>query len=307
MTICKFVLHLNPISIMKNPIKISFVITLLCSFEAVAQMPNPVDMVFFPRQNRFAVSGVGGGNLYELSAAKSSTSGQIALDWNIALNSDNTDEYSYDYDAKPKSVKTLTTMFKYNPFSQANYVTTDSIETRKLAFVDNEFQIMLGLRYGSLKSTKSDQSAKMLFSPFMDFTMSTYKLDKSSHNNSGFRNFSINLGTQLGFVTNTDFGIVGIILDPQLNFISLYDEIEGGTSFEELAHVNATTKTLSRNIMGAGLKIVIPLNDFSFFIEGRKYFPLDNDIPIPGLTDRMVFSFGGMATGTAFRNKQDAQ
>lgn len=45
-----------------------------------AQQPSPIGILYNPRVNKFAISGVGGGNAYEFSAAKSSTSGQVSFD-----------------------------------------------------------------------------------------------------------------------------------------------------------------------------------------------------------------------------------
>lgn len=260
-----------------------------------SQQPSPIGIIFNPRVNTFAISGVGGGNLYELTAQKSSTSGQVALDWNIALKDGINKKNN-----KPK-LTTLTTIFKYNPFLQANFVNGDSIEMRKVAFVDNEFQMLLGFRMNVLKSLGTDDNSKMINMFFLDACMAPYRLENSiSPTNTGFRNFNINLGYQFGYITNTDFGLVGFTISPQLNFISIYEDQVGGTSFEEL---NNSTNTLSRNILGGGFKINIPLNDFCFFFETRKYFPLDNSNSINGLTDRAIFSFGGVATGTVFKTK----
>jgi hypothetical protein len=259
------------------------------------QQPSPIGIIFNPRVNTFAISGVGGGNLYELTGQKSSTSGQVALDWNIALKDGKTSKTN-----KPK-LTTLTTIFKYNPFLQANFVNGDSIEMRKVAFIDNEFQMLLGIRLNVLKSLGTDDNSKMINMLFFDGCMAPYKLENSINPlSTGFKNFNLNLGYQFGYLTNTDFGLVGFTISPQLNYIHIYEDQAGGTSFEEL---NKTTTSLSRNILGGGFKINIPLNDFCFFFEARKYFPLDNSVSISGLTDRAVFSFGGVATGTVFKAK----
>lgn len=108
------------------------------------------------------------------------------------------------------------------------------------------------------------------------------------------------MGYQFGYITNTDFGLVGFTISPQVNYMYIDDNKSNGTSFEEL---NKTTEKLSRNILGAGCKINIPLNDFCFFFELRRYFPLDNSVDIRGLTDRAIISFGGVVTGTVFKTK----
>jgi hypothetical protein len=202
---------------------------------------------------------------------------------------------------RKEKLSTLTTIFKYNPFLQANYVTGDSLELRKVAFVDNEFQMLVGFRLTNLKTIGIDRNSKSVSMIFADASMAPYELKNSINPlNSGFRNFNINIGYQIGYITLTDFGLVGFTISPQINFINIYENSSMGKSFEEL---NQTNESLSRNILGSGFKINIPLNDFCFFFEYRKYSPLDNSTRIIGLTDRGIFSFGGVATGTVFKTK----
>ena len=254
------------------------------------QQISNAKMVYNPRVNTFAVSGVGGGNLYEFNANKSSSSGQISIDWNIALDQANS----------KKVQKTLTTVFKYNPFLRANYVNGDSLELRKIAFVDNEFQIMLGLRYNQLQRFGSESLSKFLISYFIDFSTAPYQIENSPSQSTGFRNFNVNLGTQLGYMTNLDFGLLGLTFNPQLNYLNIYDNKTGDMGFEELA---MSSSTLGRNYFGCGGKFVVYLNDFAIFFEGRKYFNSKTYPKITGLTDRIIFSLGGVATGTVFKNK----
>lgn len=143
-------------------------LTLSCSF---GQQPSPIGILFNPRVNTFAISGVGGGNMYELNAQKSSSSGQVALDWNIGLADKQTRR------GKDKFT-TLTTIFKYNPFLQSNYVSGDSIETRKLAFVDNEFQMLLGFRLSNVIEAGTDNSSKVISLFFMDASMAPHSCKK---------------------------------------------------------------------------------------------------------------------------------
>jgi hypothetical protein len=278
----------------KNTTLLILAITIITS-NIYTQQPSPIGIIFNPRVNTFAISGVGGGNLYELTGQKSSTSGQIALDWNIGLKDSKSKKTGKD------KLSTLTTIFKYNPFLQANYSTGDSIDLRKIAFVDNEFQMLLGFRLTNLNSMSTDNNSKLVSMGFADISMTPHELEYSMNPlNTGFRNFNINLGYQIGYITNTDFGLVGFTFSPQINFIGIYENNSNGSAFEEL---NISLEDLSRNILGGGFKINIPLNDFCFFFEARKYFPLDNSSQIFGLTDRAIFSFGGVATGTAFKTK----
>lgn len=274
----------------------------------LGQQASPISIIYNPRVNTFAISGVGGGNLYELNTEKSSASGQVALDWNIALNRPNVKKegiWSYERQ-KNEKLNTLTTVFKYNPVLKVNYASGDTADIRKLAFIDNQFQVLFGLRYNNIRESAADESAKFLMSAFSDLSTTPYKIIGSPLGNTGFRTFNINMGGQFGYITNTDFGLVGAVISPQVNYIHVYEDIAGGKSFEEFAKVNTA---VTRNMLGFGGKLMIPLNDFSFFVEARKYIPLGINQPVSGLTDRTIFTFGGVATGTVFktRTKEIAQ
>ena len=244
---------------------VSFFFLLFPFFQIVsAQQPSPISIIYNPRVNTFAISGVGGGNLYELNAEKSATSGQVALDWNIALNHHTVKEEGFwSYKKEPnEKLRTLTTVFKYNPLLKVSYLAGDSVDLRKVAFIDNEFQVLFGIRYNNLIASKADENAKFLLTGFSDFSTTPYKLTGSAMGNTGFRTFNINIGGQLGYLTNTDFGLVGAVFSPQVGYINVYEDKAGGKSFEELAKANTD---ISRNLMGVGGKLMIPINDFSFF------------------------------------------
>lgn len=259
-----------------------------------AQQPSPIGIIFNPRVNKFAVSGVGGGNFYELTSKNSSTSGQVAFDVNIGIKDGVTKRNSKN------KYTTFTSVFKYNPLLKAKYLSGDSIEMRKIAFVDNEFALHLGFRFSKIKEVGIENDTKLVSMPFLDCSLTPYRLTKSVDSlNKGFYNFNVNLGWQFGFITNTDIGLFGVLFSPQVNFISIYD-FNNGTSFEEL---NKSSVKLSNNLLGFGGKFSVPLNDLSIFFELRKYYPLDNTNHIFGLTDRAIISFGGVATGTVFKTK----
>ena len=259
------------------------------------QQPSPIGIIFNPRVNTFAISGVGGGNIYEFSAEKSSTSGQLAADWNIGLGDKKTKKGADRF-------QTLGMTLKYNPFLKSNFIGTDSLEMRKLAFIDNEFAFILGMRFSDLSLLGNDKSARFRRTAFLDFSLAPYQVADSVANESGFYNFNVNLGYQIGLLTNTDFGIVGGSISPQVNFISIYDTENGGQAFESLAR---SSTPLARTFIGGGLKLMVPMNDFVFFFDARRYWSLNSGPEVPGLSDRMIFSFGGIATGTVFKNKTE--
>jgi hypothetical protein len=279
---------------MKYIVNIALFFILGLSFELSGQHLSNARMIFTPRVNRFAVSGVGGGNLYEFSAENPSSSGQISVDWNIPLNLK-----VKSYGSREK-LKTLTTVFKYNPFLRANYLSGDSSEIRKIAFVDNEFQMMLGFRYNSIRTFGQEGVAKFLMSYFADLTTAPYEIINSPTNSKGFRNFNIILGGQFGYMTNLDFGLLGVTLNPQFSYINIYDNKSGDRGFEELAGASGN---LDRSYFGYGGKLVVYLNDFAVFFEGRRYYGKNSQKIISDFNDRAIFSIGGVATGTVFKNK----
>jgi hypothetical protein len=281
---------------MKRKFTLSVIAVGLIYSCSLAQQASPIDMLYAPRDNTFAISGVGGSNMY-LQSKKASSSGQIALDWNIALKDGYTKRNSNS------KYTTLTTIFKYNPLVQTSYATQDSVEMKKIGFVDNEFSMMLGLRVSSVSEMGYDAEAKFFKNLFVDATMSPYSLTSVIDScNIGFKNFNVTGGFQLGYITNTDFGIVGFTIAPEINFISIYEDQSNQNAFRQLFN---SPYDLSHSIMGWGVKIMVPLNDFCFFFELRNYYPISNNVVIRGLTDKTIFSFGGVATGTVFKASSD--
>ncbi len=256
----------------------------------MAQFPTPIKMLYAPKVNSFAVSGVGGGNLYELRGSSPSSSGQLAIDYNIIIGENE----------QRSRVSALAILFKYNPFMRATSFSGDSIDNRKFGFVDNEFQFMGGARMIVNKRIMSDESAKRTHSFFLDFATAEHNLRGDTMGNTGFRNFNVNAGYQFALLKNTDFGLVGFTLNPQANFVVIYDDHIGDRSFELLTGSNVN---LGRVFGGGGFKLGFPVNDLHFFFEGRKYWSLDNSAPIRNFSERLIFSVGGVATGTIFKNK----
>lgn len=259
-----------------------------------AQQSTPSDMLYDPRSSTFAISGVGGSNVY-LQSNKTSSSGQISLNWNVAIKD------GYSKRNSKKNFTTLTTLFKYNPLVQTHYEPTDSKEVKKLGFTDNEFSMMLGLRLSAVSAMTYDKEAKKVKILFADASMTPYVLSSVIDTvTSGFKSFNFCTGLQVGYMTNTDLGLVGFMLSPELNYIYIYENEVKGMALEQYMNMEYH---VSHSIIGYGIKLTVPLNDFCFFFECRKYYPLDNETTIPGLTDRALFTFGGLATGTVFKAK----
>jgi hypothetical protein len=60
----------------------------------------------------------------------------------------------------------------------------------------------------------------------------------------------------------------------------------------------------ARGYIGGGIKIEIPLNDFMLSFDIRRYYKLGSGEELVGLTDRTMFSIGGIAMGSIFKNRK---
>lgn len=267
-----------------------------------AQQAIPIDLQYSPRANTFSISGVGGGNLEEFKTESRSASAQLAMDFNIPIKDGKTK------DGKTK-LKTLTTLIKFNPTAKTNYAEADSININKIAFVDNQFWFLMGLRFSTMTldgKLKNHEVPRFISTFFADFSVTPYSLDSKNPEMEGFMNFNTIAGYQFGFNTNTGFGLVGVNLSLQSCYVFIYDKKTGDQSFDQLIGVKnpeLINKNLSRSFAGFGAKLSAQINDLAVFIEGRRYFALDNSVEIPDFSNRVIFSVGAIATGTIFKNK----
>ncbi len=267
-------------------IKVLLFAFLLSVTTAFSQQAMPVEMIFAPQKNNFAISGIGGGNLDDFKTK--SASGQLVFDINM---------YTKETE---KRKNTTSISVKYNPTVDYKFSLSETINMNKIAFIDNQYMLFTGLHYYSLKA--KNVNSKNYYSFFSDFAFSPYSVESSNPENSGFFNFNSTTGFQSGMITNTSFGIIGISLALQGNYIYIYDKSTSDNSFDEL--LGFSDKQLSRNYIGTGGKLTIQINDFAIYLELRRYYPLDNTIIIDDFSNRPIFSIGGVATGTIFRNKK---
>jgi len=254
------------------------------------QIPSPIEMIFDPRENTFALSGIGGGNLGEnFVLNNSSIGGQIAIDMNFNL------ENKKYYQSK---LKTFTGILRYNPFVQSKYDSGATMNMRKLAFTDNESQFILGVRYSTVKESQGNSSSKTLKTIFADLSSTQHTIIKIIDTmNSGFRNFNVNTGVQFGFLSDNGIGLASFTFNAYASYIYIYENNIHGNSFEELTQ---SSQKLSKNILGGGARISVTFNSLCFFLDAKRYTPIGNSTNIRGLTERALFSFGATATGVAF-------
>lgn len=264
-------------------------IFLFLSIKIFAQQAIPVEMIYEPEVNNFSISGVGGGNIHEFKANNSSASAQFAVDFNIHLKEKNS------------KIKTLTNSIKYNPIAQTRFKNIDTVEMNKLAFIDNQYMFFFGIKHYVLRPLSED--ARLYRSLYLDFSISPYYIQTIIPENNGFYNFNSTFGFQGGWTTETNFGVIATTFSLQGNYIYIYDLTTDDWAFDEL--FGFSSKQLSRNWLGGGAKILFQINDFAIYVEGRRYFPIDNQIQIKDFSNRPIFSIGGIATGTIFRNKKD--
>jgi hypothetical protein len=60
----------------------------------------------------------------------------------------------------------------------------------------------------------------------------------------------------------------------------------------------------ARGYIGGGVKVEIPLNDFILTFDIRRYFKMGNGPELEGITDKTLFSVGGVAMGSIFKNNK---
>lgn len=280
-------------------------ISLFCMAGAWAQHSSPIKMLYQPRQNFITFSGAGGGNLYSLFKAAGSASGILGLDGVIKLGEDKLKE-------KFNNLKSLALTAKANFFNNTNLKAYDSLDIRRMVFQDNDFRFVMGARYNFLKEKKENPNdrLKTFATGFFDLIITPYRVDKTTtaYGNKGMTNISLNMGGKFGFLTKWGIGLFGITVNPQLDFLFIANS-KNDYSLEEVLQIPfdvqsaLPTVDLARSYFGIGTRIEIPLNDFAICFDLRKYFKMGPGQAIEGLQNGVVFSVGGMAIGSIFKNK----
>lgn len=254
-------------------------------------------MLFEPRENTFTLLGAGGGNLYDLFNAAGGAA-VLGADGNFDLGEVVKNNKRY--------IKSLLIDVKLNLFNNTSFKAKyDSLDIRRFVFQDNDFRISLGARYNILKHKEKDNPRwRTLASGFADLIIVPYQIENSAYGNKGLTVVSLNLGGKFGFMTSWGIGVFGMSINPQLDMMFVMNA-PGDLTFEEVTRTYTKLpagEKLARGYMGVGCKIEIPLTDFNLFFDFRRYFKTGAGVAVDGLTDRMVFSFGGVAVGSIFKN-----
>lgn len=288
---------------MKN---LLFALSLLLSGQLFAQHPTPVDMLFNPSENIFQFSGAGGGNLYGLFKASGAASGVLALDANYNLKEKVANGR--------KKINTIALNFKVHPFINTLLEGRDSLDFRKLAFQDNDFRLQFGARYTMLSEKEKkgllEGNSKRFAQAFIDVIVVPYQIEESVSNQTGFTSLSLNMGGKFGILRKIMGGTFGITANPQLDLLFILDQ---DMAFEEAflkdptANQLANMQASARAFAAAGLKIEVPLNDFMLTFDVRRYYKLGEGAELEGLTDRTLFSVGGVAMGSIFSKKKKSK
>jgi hypothetical protein len=272
--------------------------------KAVAQHPTPVDMLYQPLDDFFRFSGGGGGNLYGLFKASGAASGILSLDgnWNIS---------EKIADAKHK-INTVMVDFKIHPFINTLLRSGDSMDVRRFAFQDNDFRIQFGGRFTHLKAREKNPNtgSKTFAQGFLDIIIVPYQIENSVNptDNKGFTSLSLNMGGKFGVMGKFMGGTFGITANPQLDLLFIMNG-PNSTALEEATNGNlsalqlATIPKSARGYVAGGLKIEIPLNDFILSFDIRRYFKMGSGAELEGLTNNTLFSIGGIAMGSIFKNR----
>ncbi len=286
---------------MKKHLTLLFIlVAALYSRQAVAQHSSPIQMLFAPKEHTFTLVGAGGGNLYDLFKTTGGASSVLGFDANINIK---------DFVKNNKRrLQTLLIDFKVNLFNNTTFnAAYDSLDIRRFIFQDNDFRITFGMRYNFLKhKDKENARWKTFANTFFDIIIVPYQIENSAYGNQGLTVVSLNAGGKFGFMTKWGIGVFGMSINPQLDMLFIMNA-PNDLTFEEVTRTYTKLpagETLCRGYVGVGCKIEIPLTDFNLFFDFRKYIKAGSGVVLEGLTDRLQFSFGGVATGSIFQNKK---
>lgn len=277
-----------------------FGLFLLIATTAKAQHPTPVDLLYDPVNEFFRFSGAGGGNLFGLNKASGVASGVLSIDGNFNI--------SEKIENARRKINTGSFTFKLHPFVNTLIPSGDSIDVRRFVFQDNDFRVMLGGRFSRLKEWEKNPNmkAKTFAQGFVDFIFVPYQVENSITDNQGFTTVSINAGGKFGIITKFLGGKFGITANPQFDLLFIMDG-PNSTALEEITREDvanlANIPKSARGYAGGGVKIEIPLNDFMISFDIRKYFKMGSGEELTGITDNVLFSFGGVAMGSIFKNR----
>lgn len=264
---------------------------------ANAQQISPIELISAPKENRFAISGVGGGNFYEANLKTGSSSAQTALDINMK-------NWSLKTEKGLDKVTTLGIIVKYNPRVINRLIQLDSLVPKKLPFSDNEYNVHFGFRLRGLRDLggEDESSSFLLNAGFLDILHTPYNVSLTDSTASHFDVINLNSGYQIGFYGDIPgVGDYGISLALQGNFLKIISSSSEPAGFEKSLRA---TRNLPSNMIGYGGKLLFQLNDFSLYFEMRGYYPVNSSVQIDGLTGIPLLSFGGIATGTAFTHRK---
>jgi hypothetical protein len=272
-------------------------ISLGISISGMAQQISPIELISAPRENRFAISGVGGGNFYEANLKTGSSSAQTALDINMK-------NWPSKTAKGMEKITTLGLIVKYNPRVLNRLIQLDSLIPKKLPFSDNEYNVHFGFRVRRLRDLGAEEESNsfMLNAAFFDILHTPYNVSLTDTTTSHFDVININTGYQFGLYGDVSgIGDYGFSIALQGNFLKIISSASEPTGFEKSLRA---TKNLPSNMIGYGGKFLFQLNDFSLYFEMRGYFPINSSVQIEGLTGVPLLSFGGIATGTAFTKRK---
>lgn len=280
-------------------------ITLIKTDNLLAQHPTPVNMLYQPMDDYFRFSGAGGGNLYGFLKPSGAASGILSLDGNFNL--------SEKVVNSKRKITTLAVGFKIHPFVNSLIQSGDSMDVRRLIFQDNDFRVQFGARFTRLREKEKfpNLGFKSYAQGFADIIILPFQVINSvdPSQNKGFTTMSINAGGKFGIITKFMGGSFGISANPQLDMLLILDGTDS-KALEEVTLRTVSTAVLdampksARGYIGGGVKVEIPLNDFILTFDIRRYFKMSNGPELEGITDKTLFSVGGVAMGSIFKNNK---
>ena len=259
----------------------SIVLLLLyaCFVRVHAQQITPVSLLAEPQKYKGIVMGIGSGDFNKIKVASSVVSAQGAGELLIGTHRTK----------KKGNWISFPVVGRYNFLNSSKIFRLDTFNLRNIVFLDNNQLANAGGRIRTIKPFFDDQ---FLLSFVVDYSLGSFSVVDSSERKSRFLTHSAMIGTQLGFLLSTNMGPIGITVSPSINYLNVQNL--NANAFQIAAK---SPNQIGNQFIGFGGRGLLQLNDFPLFGDLRGFVPIGSKATVPGLTNRVSFTFGGNAVG----------
>ncbi|MFK7796826.1 MAG: hypothetical protein AB8E82_05185 [Aureispira sp.] len=272
------------------------------SFVVLAQLSSPLELIASPFKNRYAISGLGGGNFSEFNLDGLSFSAQVAIDFN-AINILKTTKKGND------KVISHGILLKINPGLTSRVFMRDSISPTRLISPENEHVLAIGYRIRNLleidmgNALGDNGNADIFYAPYIDFMYTPYNVNIDT-STARFHTINISLGFQFGVLFGGfKIGNIGLDLSGFASYLNILNDRDTPYGFENA--MNIQYHNVPKNFIGTGGKLLVQFNDFTFFFEAKYFWAVDSSLTVIGLNDSVNFSIGGLANGILIKGGSD--